>query len=135
MSRQSTYSRSCSTKLRNVAVCSGVQTMTGEGFSPVSFQRAMRSSLQTRVFGFVPGSNSTCAAGVKARITCWAMATFSAARRVSRMCGWGEAGDSPKRNRLRRPSCAGSSSWEAAQVPCRREDLSLGKAAPISLWH
>ena len=66
----------------------GGQTMTGDGFSPVSSQRAMRSSLQIRAFGLVPGSSSTCAAGLKADITCWAMAMFSAPRRVSRMCGW-----------------------------------------------
>lgn len=64
-------------------MCSGVQTITGEGFSPVRFQYRIRSSVQTRALGRLPASSSTWAAGLKV-INCWAMAAFSAALRVER---------------------------------------------------
>ena len=78
------YSRSSATKSRKAPVCSGVQTMTGEGFSPVCRHRATRSSVHTSALGFRTGSSSTWAAGLKVMI-CWAIASLSAARRVALM--------------------------------------------------
>ncbi|MFC5669880.1 hypothetical protein [Streptomyces incanus] len=62
-------------------MCSGVQTITGEGFSPVRFQCGMRSSVHTSASGRLPASSSTRAAGLKV-ISCCAIAAFSAARSV-----------------------------------------------------
>ncbi|MFJ9395361.1 hypothetical protein ACIRQT_10780 [Streptomyces californicus] len=44
--------------------CSGVDTMTAEGFSPVSRRRAPRWSVDSSGFGHLPDSGSTWAAGV-----------------------------------------------------------------------
>ncbi len=79
------YSRSAATKSRKAPVCSGVQTITGEGFSPVCCHRATRSSVHTRAFGLRTGSISTWAAGLNVMI-CWPIASFRAARSVALTC-------------------------------------------------
>src|SRR3954471_11891199 len=107
--------------------------MTGEGLTPVACQRAIRSSVQIRAFGFVPGRSSTCSAGLKGDITCWVIATFRAALSVALMCGWALrlvirrnggiasnwALNDPRRARFSAPLFGGalSSSWTALDRP------------------
>lgn len=55
------YSRSSATKSRKAPVCWGVQTITGDGFSPVCSHLATRSSVHTSAFGLRTGSISTWA--------------------------------------------------------------------------
>lgn len=53
------YSRSPSAASRETPNCSGVHTMTAEGFSPVARQRAARRSVHSSGFGRLPDSSST----------------------------------------------------------------------------